>query len=799
MANLPNKPADGPAFLSGGGAMGALMRSLDWAYSPLGPPESWPLPLRTTLRILLTTQHPVFLFWGPAHLCFYNDAYSRSLGPEKHPGMLGKPAREFWAEIWNAMEPALIHVSTGQGSTWHEDRLVPIVRNGRLENVYWTYSSSPIDDPSAPHGVGGVLVLCNETTEQTEIARRQERAQSRWQQLFQQAPGFVGVLAGPGHVIEFANPMFCKVVGSTDLIGKRVVDALPWAEQQGFVALLDSVYSSGKPYTARSARLASSTEVHYVDFIYQPIRNEEGEVSGVFVQGSDVSDRQQAEGALRLSANRLALACEATGLGIYDYNAGTGIITWDTRVRRLWGVPDDETITYEVFESGLHAEDRAHVRTQFDRALHPHGNGRFQVEYRVINRLTGVTRWVQANGQLVFEAGQSVRLVGTAQDITERMQADVRRSEFLATLGHELRNPLAPIANALALLRHQPLTPGGTQACELIDRQLKHMVRLLEDLLDVVRVSKGRIALRNAVVRLDEVLALALETAAPHVERGGHCVSVSAPELPVHVYADIWRLAQVFTNLLINACKYSAGPRCIELITSSPEEGYTEILVRDQGIGIAAEHLPNLFDMFSQIAPSLQRSEGGLGIGLSLAKGLVEAQGGSIEARSEGLGRGSEFCVRLPVVAALGDAGHTVPAGEQTAGRLAGQRVLVVDDNQDAASTLGLLLELEGATVSVAFDSFAALQSAETFQPDNVVLDIGLPAMNGYEVCRMLRLRPWARALRIIALTGWGQDGDRQRSREAGFDAHLVKPVDIDTLVQALLAAPASVLHSDTA
>ncbi len=206
-------PPDAPAFLAGGGEMGALIRDFNWGATSLGPPTQWPAPLRTTLRIMLSTNHPVFVFWGPRHTCFYNDAYARSLGPEKHPSILGAEGRSAWQEIWHIIGPQIDQVMAGCGATWHENQLVPIIRNGRLEDVYWTYSYGPIDDESSPHGVGGVLVLCTETTEQVRTEQRQREAQIRWQSMFDQAPGFMCVLQGPHHQFEYVNQRYLDLVG----------------------------------------------------------------------------------------------------------------------------------------------------------------------------------------------------------------------------------------------------------------------------------------------------------------------------------------------------------------------------------------------------------------------------------------------------------------------------------------------------------------------------------------------------------------------------------------------------------
>jgi PAS domain-containing protein len=265
-------------FLNGGGEMGALIRAHDWSNSSLGHPENWPQPLRTAIRFLLNTGHPMYVWWGPDLLCFYNDAYRRSIGPERHPGSLGRPAREVWAEIWDIIGPQIDHVMMGRGATWQENALVPITRNGRLEEVYWTYSYGPIDDEAAPNGIGGILVVCTETTEQVVSRRRATEDIERLAQLFQQAPGFVALLRGADHVFELANPAYIKLAGRSDLIGRPVRSVFPDIEGQGFFELLDNVFASGEAYSTFGAAITLQpspdvpTRKHLIDFVYQPIR-----------------------------------------------------------------------------------------------------------------------------------------------------------------------------------------------------------------------------------------------------------------------------------------------------------------------------------------------------------------------------------------------------------------------------------------------------------------------------------------------------------------------------------------------
>src|SRR6478609_5987999 len=287
-------------FLAGGGEMGALMRIRDWNASPIGPPETWPQSLKTAVRLLLSTGHPMFIWWGPRLIQFYNDAYRQSIGPERHPSALGQEGRACWDEIWPIIGPQIEQVMSGRGSTWHENALVPITRNGKRDDVYWTYSYSPIDDPRAPTGVGGVLVVCTETTAAVQANRRLAFEREQFAQLFEQAPVFMAMLRGEHHRFELVNPAYLKLVGHRDVVGKTVAEALPEVVEQGYIALLDQVYRSGEAYTAggRKYTYAESpggpTVERYVDFVYQPIKSLDGHPTGVFVVGVDLTGKTAA-------------------------------------------------------------------------------------------------------------------------------------------------------------------------------------------------------------------------------------------------------------------------------------------------------------------------------------------------------------------------------------------------------------------------------------------------------------------------------------------------------------------------
>jgi CheY-like chemotaxis protein len=353
-------------------------------------------------------------------------------------------------------------------------------------------------------------------------------------------------------------------------------------------------------------------------------------------------------------------------------------------------------------------------------------------------------------------------------------------------MAHELRNPLAPVRTAARVLKDRsPPDPELTWARDVIDRQVGHMARLLDDLLDVSRITRDKLELRRQPVELASAVAAAVEASRPLIEAGGHTLTVELPSEGVWLDADPVRLAQVFSNLLNNAAKYTERGGSIRL-RGGREAGEVVVAVSDTGIGIEAEMLPRVFEMFAQATPALERSQGGLGIGLSLVKGIVELHGGTVEARSDGPGLGSTFLVRLPSVPAPACAEPPPVAAEAAAPAGRRLRVLVADDNADAAESLAVLLRMLGNEVRTAGDGQEAVERIEEFRPDVAVLDIGMPRMNGYEAARHIRSLPHGANVFLVALTGWGQEEDRRRSREAGFDAHLVKPVDPGELATVL-------------
>jgi signal transduction histidine kinase/CheY-like chemotaxis protein len=429
------------------------------------------------------------------------------------------------------------------------------------------------------------------------------------------------------------------------------------------------------------------------------------------------------------------------------------------------------------------------------------GHGEVEVRFRHFK--TGEARWMSYKVlTLPDAAGRPVALATVSQDITERKrfedtlrrvandlsEADRRKNEFLAMLAHELRNPLAPISHATQALRLAESDRKSVHAAtEMLERQVGQMVRLVDDLLDISRINRGKIELRKDRIELAPIISQAVEATRALYKSMNHELTVTLPPHSIYLDADPARLAQVVGNLLNNACKFTDAGGHVWL-TVEQDRGQAVIRVRDNGIGIAADLLPRLFEMFVQADTSQERSREGLGIGLTLVKTLVETQGGTVEAHSEGPGLGSAFVIRMPTVAETPRPlpPETVPEPLPAIRR----RILVVDDNEDAAEWLATVLRLNGHETHVAHDGLEAIRSAEEIRPDAMLLDIGLPRLDGYEVCRRIRAQAWGQDLLLIALTGWGQEEDRQESRDAGFDAHLVKPVDDEVLLKLLASLP---------
>jgi PAS domain S-box-containing protein len=504
---------------------------------------------------------------------------------------------------------------------------------------------------------------------------------------------------------------------------------------------------------------------------------------------SERAEQRQHEAAqaqLAAAQQLSKLAAEAARMGSWQLDVASGKLECSDEFLSLIGVERAEWGgTASALEALVHPEDAERRGSLYDDAI-LHG-GFIELEFR-IRKPDGEVRWMYSRGDCWRGAdGTPASFLGVMMDITARKQmeealrdADRRKDEFLAMLAHELRNPLAPIYNGLSLLRRSTAqTPEAERIHAMLERQMQHIIRLVDDLLDVSRITLGKIELKRAPVELATVVQSAVEMSRPLIEAAGHRLDVSLPSEPLVLEADAVRLTQALSNLLNNAAKYTAEGGQIWLVARS-SEGYAEVTVRDTGAGIPTGMLDRVFDLFMQVEDDDGRLRPGLGIGLTMARLLVNLHGGKVEARSDGAGKGSEFLVRLPL--------EKVPSPDSDSETRTGNadwhgyRVLVVDDNCDSADSLAMLLRLSGADAQAVYDGASALEAISFNQPHVVVLDLGMPGMDGYAVARQIRENPRHQRVTLIALTGWGQEQDRLRSLAAGFDHHLTKPADLSAL-----------------
>ena len=528
--------------------------------------------------------------------------------------------------------------------------------------------------------------------------------------------------------------------------------------------------------------------VGWTDTRAVPMLDAAGEITEWIGMVTNVTARKNAEHALAYQRRMYEAILTNTPDLAYVWNLEHRFIYANEGLLRMWGRTFEEAIGKNCLELGYEPWHAAMHDREIDQVVETKQPVRGEVPF---NGTFGRRIYDYLLVPVIGASGEVEAVAGTTRDVTERKQmegslidADRRKDEFLATLAHELRNPLAPIRNAVHLLKSGNPTGDNLRAArEIIDRQVHHMVRLVDDLMDVSRITLGQVNLRNERVALRRVIEDAVEAAAPAIEAGKHRLVVDVPAAALHLEGDGTRLSQVFQNLLDNAAKYTPPGGTITLRAEQQGERII-VSVRDTGIGISPEAKSRVFELFTRVHPNDRIKTSGLGIGLSLARKLIELHMGEIEVRSEGVGRGSEFIVTLPVAAAA--VLPKVDTGTLRAVPDTRRRVMVVDDNRDAAESLGMLLELENCTVSVAFDGLQALGALETFKPDIVLLDIGMPGMDGYELARRMRAAPGGTELVLVALTGWGQADDKKRAMDAGFDEHLTKPVDPDLLARVI-------------
>jgi len=803
-----------------------LLRERDWTATPLGPPEGWPPELATAVSMAISSTFPMFLAWGSGLTFLYNDAYIPVLG-DKHPAAFGAPFHEVWWEIWAELGPIADRALSNK-SAYYEDLPLLMERKGYREQTYFTFSYSPLHDGRGQ--VQGMYCTCIETTARVDAERR-----SAFELAVADA---LRPLRSSEDVIRTASTLLGEelgvervIYGEVDAARGSFSVARDW-QRRGLSSLAGKDFAI-EVFGPEVARAGRAGEVIAVTDVRRDPRT----------AGFDAAYARLDVVACLLvplvKGGRL-LAFLALGMEREHHWSDAEIALARSMAERLWTAVD------LVRAHAALREERDHSQTIFDTisegfvlldrdwtVLQMNAEG-LRLSQRTAEQAIGRNHWEVWPESIDTESGRNYRRVmaervaGTAEychlqpdgsarwsevraypsrdgglvcfflDITERKlaeeklrAADQRKDEFLAMLAHELRNPLAPISAAADLLRIGRLDETRVrQSSAIIGRQVKHMTSLVDDLLDVSRVTRGLVTLARAPVAARTIVDEAIEQVRPMFEARRQRLTVDIADPDASVMGDKARLVQVLANLLNNAAKYTPEGRRIDIGAGS--DGRQLLLsVRDEGIGMDAPLTAHVFDLFTQAQRSSDRSQGGLGLGLALVKHLVELHGGTVACSSPGPGQGSRFDVALPLaqpVQPASDAADETPAAGAGAAPL---RLLVVDDNVDAAATLGMLLEAYGYAVEVENDSRSALARATASPPRAALLDIGLPDMDGNELARRLRADPATRGMVLVAVTGYGQEQDRRAALEAGFDHHLVKPVDMEKL-SAVLAGIAA-------
>lgn len=830
-------------FLAGKGMMRALMRDQDWSSSPLGPPQEWSSALRTVVGLMLDSQFPMFVAWGPELGFLYNDAYSEVLGA-KHPQALGRRFHDIWEEIWPVISPLIDRALAGE-ATFHENLLLLMQRNGHEEQTWFTFSYSPARDENGQ--VAGMFCACTETTGQILAERRQAfelhladllRGMDDPLQIIEAGAEALGRHLGVARVgygeidasaeevsvaRDWTNGSVASLAGVSrplDSFGPDIIAEL----KAGRILRLDDMRSDPRsaPYAEGYASigvmsllvipLIKAGRLKAILYLHEAAprhwtREDETLAEQVAERTWATIERARAEEERRRAEEALSaqLAAESDRLRtLFEQAPGfMAVLRGPLHVFELANAAflrfiDRQDIIGKPVRDALPDLESQPFFAQLDR-VYATGEPFFAQQAPVILAHTSGSKAVERYVDFIYQpvkdsSGAVSGIFVEGYDVTERKLADEalraadrRKDEFLAMLAHELRNPLAPISNAAQILRIiSTEQPKVRHASDIIARQVEHMTGLVDDLLDVSRVTRGLVTLDKDRADLHDIIAAAVEQVRTLIDARSHRLRLEVPDHPLPILGDHTRLVQVLANLLNNAAKYTPEGGIIALRLEQ-EAGMYRISVHDNGVGIEPKLIGHIFDLFTQAERSPDRSQGGLGLGLALVRSLVDLHGGSVAARSDGPGKGSEFIVRLPRPedAAMAqqpqqDAGLP-EAVEQ------GLRVMVVDDNVDAAESLALLLETEGHQVKVGHVAEDALTVMRQDAPQVFLLDIGLPDMDGYELARRLRAQPGSAKILLVALTGYGQAKDHEKSQAAGFDHHLVKPADIRQ-VMALLA-----------
>ena len=755
--------------------------------------------------VLAQMQDAVLAFDVGDHVIFMNAAAERQYACAASD-VLGRPRDELLRERWpdarralQAREDLRLH-GTCRSESIH------VRRDGREIHVESTISTLR-DEAQRPLGTLAVIRDIEERVEAQATLAAASAALSRRERQFatlvENSPD-VFARVGPDLRYLYVSPIVERYSGvpAADHVGRlRTEVGMPDSLQPGWERIVRQVLDTGEVGAFKFAFTSPGGQSWMFSARLIPEFGEDGAVESVLSIASDVTEQELVDAALRESKARLEFTLAAAHVGEWEIDVASGECRHSELYDRCFG--HDAPVpgwNLDTMFAQLHKDDRERVRELVTRAFATRADLAF--EARVIWP-DGSEHWIELHGSAYLSARANereaprLRFLGIIADITSRKRteaalrdADLRKDEFLATLAHELRNPLAPIRNAVQIMQLSREDDAHANARRIIERQLKQMVHLVDDLLDVSRISQGKVELRLAEVDVSAAVLDAIETSRPLIDAGRHHFTTRlAPPRTLLVNADRTRLGQIVANLLNNAAKYTPEGGHIRVFTER-DDRWAVVTVQDSGIGLSPETLPRVFELFTQVDRSMERAQGGLGIGLALVKRLVEMHGGTVSAASDGPDLGCRFTVRLPLTleppsVPLAEADHAL-APQATDGL----RVLVVDDNADSADSLSELMRLLGYRVAVARDGVEAVDLAARWRPAVVLMDIGMPRMSGLEAARAIRERAGGDQPLLIALSGWGQAEDRRKSSEAGFDHHFVKPVDVEALIDVIRQLP---------
>ena len=755
--------------------------------------------------VLAQMQDAVLAFDVDDHVIFMNAAAERQYGCVASD-VLGRPRGDLFRERWADAERArrAREDLRTQGNARFES--VHVRRDGREIHVESTISPLK-DDARQPLGTLAVIRDIDDRIQaQATLATAAAALARRERQFATLVENSPDIFARVDRNLRYlyVSPIverYSGVPAAAHIGRSRTEVGMPEELQADWERAVRKVFADGQvqsfkfKYPGKDARSLTFATRLIPEF------GDDGGVESVLSIASDITEQEQVDAALRESKARLEFTLAAAHVGEWEIDVDSGACRHSHLYDRCFGY--DAPVpgwNLDVLVAHLHPDERERVRALVADAFATRADLAF--EARVIWP-DGSEHWIGVHGSAYVAARASereaprLRFLGIIADITQRRQteatlrdADLRKDEFLATLAHELRNPLAPIRNAVQIMQLSRDEAVHDNARKIIERQLKQMVHLVDDLLDVSRISQGKVELRLEQLDVVDAVADAIETSRPLIDGGRHHLTTKlAPPRALMVDADVTRVCQIVANLLNNAAKYTPEGGHIQVLTER-EGDEAVITVQDSGIGLTADMLPRVFDMFAQVDRSMERAQGGLGIGLALVKRLVEMHGGSVAATSDGPDRGCRFVVRLPLIRHPDRGPRHAGEHELEAEETDGLRVLVVDDNVDSADSLSQVMRILGYAVAVAHDGVEAVQATAGWRPAVVLMDIGMPRMSGLEAAAAIRAQPDGRRPWLIALSGWGQAEDRRKSQEAGFDHHFVKPVDVEGLIELIRRLP---------